>query len=188
MRGNSLTNTATPNFSRPPIGDGQQVADYGLEVYEEFIDISGGAQNIIPVIGAATATSLSGTCGLPLGAPYTNLVVDLYLADPNANDQPQGIKWLASFTDNSAADSNPAVGAFTFNTAGLGLVSGSKITITVSYTSDPRPIIGSFARAGSQTTINIENGPTTYGIQKSSTVNGTYTLYCHSRQRRRDLY
>jgi len=175
MRGNSLTNTATPSISRPPIGDGQQVADYGLEVYEEFIDISGGAQNIIPVIGAATATSLSGTCGLPLGAPYTNLVVDLYLADPNPASLPQGMKWLASFTDNSAADSNPAVGAFTFNTAGLGLVSGSKITITVSYTSDPRPIIGSFARAGNQTMINIENGPTTYGIQKSSTVNGTYT-------------
>ncbi len=176
MRGNSLTNTATPNFSRPPIGDGQQTGAYGLEVYEEFIDISGGAQYILPVIGAATATSLSGTCGLPVGAPYTNLVVDLYLADPNPASLPQGMTWLASFTDNSAADSNPAVGAFTFNTAGLGLQSGSKITITVSYTSDPRPIIGSFARAGSQTMINIENGPTTYGIQKSSTVNGAYTF------------
>ena len=176
MRGNSLTNTATPNSSRPPIGDGQQASGYGLEVYEEFIDISGGAQYIIPMIGTATATSLSGTCGLPVGAPYTNLVVDLYLADPNPASLPQGIKWLASFSDNSAADSNPAVGAFTFNTAGLGLQSGSKITITVSYTSDPRPIIGSYARAGSQTMINIENGPTTYGIHKSSTVNGTYAF------------
>ena len=58
----------------------------------EFIDISGGAQNIIPVIGAATATSLSGTCGLPLGAPYTNLVVDLYLADPNRERSTAGDK------------------------------------------------------------------------------------------------
>jgi len=174
MRGNSLTNTATPSqLSRPPIGDGQ--ADYnGLQVYEQFIDVSGGTQNIIPVIGAASATSLSGTCGLPLGAPYTNLVVDLYEADPEPANPPQGMKWLATFTDNSTADSNPAVGAFTFNTSGLGLTSGKKVTITVTYASNPQPIIAA-SRSGNQTTIYVKNGPTTYGIQKSSTVNGTYS-------------
>ncbi len=178
MRGNSMTNCSTPASSTPPLGDGYDGPSYGLNTYSQFIDTTGpeGALDILPVIGAGTtATSLSGTCGKPLGAPYTNLVVDLYQADPTPSAPPQGMKWLASFTDNSAADSNPAVGAFTFSTAGLGLTSGEQVTITVTYTSDPRPIIGSIARAGNQTTINIKNGPTTYGIQKSVTANGTYT-------------
>src|ERR1035437_6070155 len=52
MRGNSLTNTATPAFSRPPIGDGQGDF-YGQQVYAQFIDITGtnGTMDIIPVIG-----------------------------------------------------------------------------------------------------------------------------------------
>ncbi len=178
MRGNSMTNCSTPAGSMPPLGDGYDGPSAGLNTYSQFIDTSGpnGAVDILPIIGAGTtATSLSGTCGLPLGAPYTNLVVDLYEADPTPGGAPQGMTWLASFTDNSAADSNPAVGAFTFNNTGLGLTSGEQVTITVTYASDPRPIIGSIARAGNQTTINIRNGPTTYAIQKSATVNGTYT-------------
>ena len=96
-------------------------------------------------------------------------MVDLYEADPNVNNQPQGKRWIASFVDNSAADSNPAVGAFKFNTAGLGLTSGMKVTITVTYSSDTRPTIASVSRAGTQSTVKISNpGAGTYGIQKSS--------------------
>ena len=180
MRGNSLTNTAgNTGGSRPPIGDGQASAD-GLDVYTNFIDVSGvnGTLDIIPVIGAGTtATSLTGTCGKPLGAPYTRLIVDLYVADPDPAAPPQGMKWLASFTDNSAADSNPAVGAFTFSTAGLGIASGTKVTIAVTYSSDIQPTIGSIKRAGNQTTLSVTGGTgPTYGIQKSSTVNGPYTF------------
>ncbi len=178
MRGNSLTNTATTSASpspanRPPLGDGQSLAD-GMAVYANFIDVSGvnGALDIIPVIGGATTTtSLSGTCGKPLGAPYTNLVVDVYLADPDATHPPQGLTWKGTFTDNSAADSNPAVGAFTFDITSLGLAHGAKVTITVTYSSDTAPKIGSVARAGTQSTVKISNpGAATYGIQKSATV------------------
>jgi hypothetical protein len=176
MRGNSLTNSASSSGSRPPIGDGQNASD-GQDVYAQFIDVSGpnAFTDIIPVVGAGTTTTtLSGTCGKPVGAPYTNLVVDLYEAAPGT--VPQGKRWLGSFTDNSAADSNPAVGAFTFNTAALGIAHGTKVTITVTYTSDPQPIIRSLARLNNQTTISIKNGPTTYAIQKSATVNGTYSF------------
>ncbi len=172
MRGNSLTNTmdtsgSTGPASRPPIGDGQTEVD-GMDTYTNFINVSGGVTNIIPVIVAGTtATSLSGTCGKPLAAPYTNLVVDLYVADPNSTHPPQGMTWKGSFIDNSAADSNPAVGAFTFSTAGLGLSSGTKITITVSYVRETRPTISSVTRSGTQSTVKISNpGTATYGIAR----------------------
>src|SRR6266700_3392477 len=180
MRGNSLTNTAgNTGGSRPPIGEGQASAD-GLDVYANFIDVSGvnGTLDIIPVIGAGTtATSLTGTCGKPLGVPYTRLIVELYVADPDPAAPPQGMKWLASFTDNSAADSNPAVGAFSFSTAGLGIASGTKVTSAGTYSSDTQPTVGSIKRAGNQTTLSVTGGTgPTYGIQKSSTVNGPYTF------------
>jgi hypothetical protein len=176
MRGNSLTNTASAGLSRPPIGDGQNSSD-GRDVYARFVDTSGGYTALIPVIGAGTTTTtLAGTCGLPLGSPYTNIIIDLYAADPNPTAPPQGQRWLGSFTDNSAGDSNPAVGAFSFDITSLGIAHGTKVTITATYTSDPHPIIGSFAHTTGTTTVNIKNGPTTYAIQKSATVDGTYAF------------
>ena len=149
----------------------------GVDQYIQFIDATTGVGTMafIPVVGAGTtATSLSGTCGLPVGAPYTNLVVDLYEADPDPTHPPQGKRWIASFMDNSAADSNPAVGAFTFSTAGLGLTSGMKVTIAVTYTSDTQPKFASISRAGGQSTVKISNpGNGTYGIQKSASVSPT---------------
>jgi hypothetical protein len=180
MRGNSLTNTTSPYLTRPPIGDGQ--GDTGQAVYERFIDDGGNTLLLIPVIASANATTLSGTCGLPLqntnqfGIPYTNLFIDLYLADPEPANPPQGMTWLARYTENSTADSNPAVGAFSVSTAGLGLHSGSKITLTVTYTTDVRPVIQSVTHAGGQTTIKIKNGGAgNYGIWKSATATGTFT-------------
>jgi hypothetical protein len=167
MRGNSMTNCTSKVGTRPSLGDGNTE---GFNTYAAFMDLT--TLPSIPVIGGTTtASSLSGTCAPPLGAPYTNLVVDLYEADPNTADVPQGKRWIASFTDNSAADSNPAVGAFTLSTAGLGLTSGMKITIAVTYTSDTRPTIAAVSRAGSQSTVTIRNpGAATYGIQKSATL------------------
>lgn len=185
MRGNSLTNTANTTASpspanRPPLGDGQ-TSDDGMDVYTNFIDVSSSTLDIIPVVaGGTTTTTLTGTCGKPLAAPYTTLIVDLYQADPNPANPPQGQKWLGSFTDNSAADSNPAVGAFTFSTTSLGIAHGTKVTITVTYVDAGQPTIGSVARAGTQMTVKIKNpgtvnnpGSVTYGIQKSATVSPT---------------
>ena len=174
MRGNSLGGCAAQNSGVAPLGDGQTTGA-GQNVYAGFIDISGGAANIIPVFGpGTTTTSFQGICGQPVaGSPYTNLVVDLYeAADPTVNPYPQGKRWIASFTDNSAADSNPAVGAFTFNTTGLGITSTMKLTMTVTYATYTRPTIASVARSGSQSTVKISNPVLgNYGILKSATLN-----------------
>jgi hypothetical protein len=180
FRGNSFTNTVTPYGGRPPIGDGQTAVD-GLYIYTNFIDVSGinGTVDIIPVIGATTTTtSLSGTCGKPVGAPYTRVIVDLYQADPGAPaNLPQGLKWLGSFTDNGPEDSNSAVGAFTFNIASLGIAHGTPVTIAVTYSRDTQPTLGPITRAGNQTTLGVTNGfgPATYAILKSSAVSGPYS-------------
>jgi hypothetical protein len=177
MRGNILTNTIGGNQTgslRPPVGDGQDPAN-GLNLYNKFIDTTGGNLPIIPVISTASATSLQGTCGLPLNQPwnvYTNLMVDLYEASPDV--VPQGMRWIASFKDNSAADGNAAVGAFTFNTTGLGITSSTKLVITVTYSKDTAPTIASVSRSGSQVTVNVNNpGVATYGIQKSAALSPT---------------
>jgi hypothetical protein len=177
MRGNSFSNTTTPSGNRPPVGDGQDASN-GMPIYANFIDVSGtnGLLDIIPVIGGGTTTnSLTGTCGQPLGPPFTRLVVDLYAADTAA--VPQGKKWLGSFTDNSAEDSNPAVGAFTFDTTALRIARGTPVTMTVTYSRDTRPTIGPIARTGNQTKLSVTGatGPN-YGIQKSSTVKGPYSF------------
>jgi hypothetical protein len=172
MRGNSITNSTSVSGSSAPLGDGQTTAD-GLDQYSEFIDVSGGASVINPVITAATTTSLSGTCGLPLHAPYTNLVVDIYQADP-VSSIPQGLHWLGTFTDNSPADSNAAVGAFTFNTTGLGITSGTKLTIAVTYTSTVRPTITSVSKAGNQSTVAVSNfGQVKFALQESAAASPT---------------
>jgi len=179
MRGNSLRGTTAFLGGRPPIGDGQSLAD-GQNVYGGFIDISSSTADIVPVIGGGTTSStLAGTCGKPApGSPYTRLIVDLYEADESP--VPQGKRWIASFTDNGSLDGNAAVGAFSFSTAGLGLTSGMKVTITVTYSRDTRPTITSTSRVGNQSTVNVTGGtgpgPTViYGIQKSGTINGAYS-------------
>jgi len=181
MRGNSLSNcwaqvNAGPQTS-PPFGNGQSGAESGANTYAQFIDTTGagGTLDFIPVIIAGTtANSLSGTCGKPISAawvnPYTNLVVDIYEADTTIPTAPQGKKWIASFTDNSAADSNPAVGAFTFNTTGLGLA-GKQIVIAVSYLRYTQATIASVARSGSQSTVTLNNIDLgNYGILKSAAL------------------
>jgi len=179
FRGNSLSNCVSWTLGTPPLGDGQTAAG-GLNIFTNFIDVSGpnGTLDIIPVIDAGTTTTiLTGTCGKPLGAPFTRLIVDIYVADSTSGAPPQGQKWLGSFTDNSAVDSNPTVGAFTFNLASLAIAHGTQVTIAVTYSSDTQPTIGPITRAGSHTTVGVRGstGPV-YGIQKSATVNGSYLL------------
>ena len=166
MRGNSLVN----NVALPM----DEVA--GLTTFEKFIDTAG-ANPITPVISAATTASLTGTCGLPL-AGVAQVVVDVYVADPegDTNAVPQGKTYLGSFTDNSAADSNPAVGAFNFNTTSLGINSGSKLTITANYLKAVgAPTIASIARSGGNTTLTFSGGTGPYDVLRASTVNGSYT-------------
>ncbi len=177
VRGNSLVNTTTPTSGAPPIGDGQTSSD-GFDIYTNFVDVSGanGTLDIIPAIGGGTTTNfLIGTCGKPLGAPYTRLIVDLYEADATSGAPPQGKKWLASFTDNSAADLNRAVGSFKFALPAGLVASGEMVTIAVTYSSDTQPILGPIRRDGNQTTLTVTGGTgLTYGLFESPVVAGPY--------------
>jgi hypothetical protein len=166
LRGNSLVNnTALPMDET-----------LGLSTYDKFIDTT--APNpITPVITAVTTASLTGSCGIPLPG-VAQVVVDVYEADPEGDlaTVPQGKVYRGSLTDNSAADSNPAVGAFTFDIASLGLSSGTKITITANYIrTAAAPTIASVARNGSNTTLTISGGAPNYFVERASAVTGPWT-------------
>lgn len=166
-----------------PIGDGNDSISESANIYSGFIDVNGtnGWNDLTPVIATGTTTTtLLGTCGQPADPSYTNRFIDLYEADGTAGAPTQGKRWIAGFQDNSKADLNPAGGAFTFNTAGLGITSGMKLVITVTYTKDTRPLMQSVSRAGNQSSVTVTGGTgmgpkITYGIQSSSSAGGTYS-------------
>lgn len=163
----SLRRNELVNNTRLPLDPAE-----GAAVYNKFMN-----EPFKPVITDLT-TSLSGTCGTPVGDPYTRLIVDVYLPDPEGDSvsDPQGKTWLASFLDNSSADSDPAVGAFTFNLETVGaIVSGTKLTIAVTYSGDTQPQITSATRSGGNTTLTLSGGTPNYNIERASVVTGPYT-------------
>jgi hypothetical protein len=170
MRGNSLVNTMSTSGTTPPLGNGSDPSD-GQDWYDNFINIT----NVTPVINTnSTATTLMGTCGTAIGAPFTNLIADLYLSDPlgDAAGIPQGKTWLAAFALSPAA---AAAGTFSFDISSLGL-SGKSVTLTVTYISNSPPSIGAISRTGDQTTLTVTGGTgPIYGIKQSSIVTGPYT-------------
>jgi hypothetical protein len=177
VRGNSLVNTTTPSATRPPLGDGQNTAT-GSDTYTNFIDVSGinGNLDIIPVIGpGTTTTTLSGTCGKRT-ARTMRVVLDLYEADTTPGSPPQGKRWLGRFAENSAADSNPVEGAFTFNIAALGIAHGTQVTIAATYIIDPSTIT-SVRHSGGNTILTMSGGAPPYDIYRAPTVDGSYTLF-----------
>ncbi len=169
MRGNSLVNTMSVSGTTPPLGNGSDDSD-GQSWYANFMN----SASIIPVIDtSSTAATLMGTCGTPVGAPFTNLIVDLYASDPlgDAAGIPQGKTWLAEFVDSAEA---AAAGTFAFDITSLRL-SGKTVTLTATYSSDAQPTLGAIQRAGNQTTLSVTGGTgPIYGIKQSSVVTGPY--------------
>ena len=108
------------------------------------------------------------------------MVIDVYVSDPEGDTAtvPQGLRYLGSFTDNSAADANATVGSFTFNTSGLCLASGTKLTITATYLkASSAASVTSVSRSGGTTTLNISGGTGPFNILRASTVTGPYTSF-----------
>jgi hypothetical protein len=103
------------------------------------------------------------------------VVLDLYQADTTSGAPPQGKTWLGRFAENSAADSNPAEGAFTFNIASLGIAHGTQVTIAATYIIDG-PTICSVSHNGGNTTLTISGGTPPYDILGASTVTGPYPI------------
>src|ERR1044071_9400776 len=113
--------------------------------------------DIIPVIASnSTAADLIGQCASTNGSVYSNIFIDVYVADlegwTNGQEQAlfeltdnatytngfaQGRTYLGTFVDNGPLDRDPAVGRFNFNAYSLGLTAGTPITVTANYSQDP---------------------------------------------------
>jgi hypothetical protein len=163
MRKNSLVNCVNP-----PIDESQ------LTYFNKFMDASVTAK---PVISAAsTVSTLVGTCSSNK-PPYNRILIDLYISDPegDAAGDPQGKHYLATYEDNSGADSNPVVGAFSFNISTLGLAAGTNVTLTANYRAAEQPTISAISVSGTDATLTITGGLPTYDIQRAADVGGPYS-------------
>jgi hypothetical protein len=195
IRGNKFAN----NFSSYNPNDAT-AGNYTNNWNRYFPDVD----NKKPVLSASTITTLNGTFNAPTNSA-TNIVIDVYLPDPQS--QTNGAKFdyaffggtagpgfvegrthLGSFLDNGPYDSDPAVGAFSLNIAGLGLAHGTKVTVAVVYSKWARPVVTSITHSGSSTTLTWSGdngGPfnvvgaggasSGFGVQSASSLAGPWT-------------
>jgi hypothetical protein len=168
-----------------------------------------GYYSLYPVISPSSTTArLIGTAPAN-NATYPYLIIDVYRPDPEGlvnglvvpdpfltNGWVHGKTYLGSFTDNSSADRDPAVGSFAFNTCSLGLTNGALITISANYSKDPpgthnarvltslfsNPVnvsagvvITSVSRSGSTFTINWCGGVGPYTLQRRLLISDAWT-------------
>lgn len=169
------------------------------------------ADTIPTLSGSSTITSLIGSTLPPyLPQNYTNIMIDVYQADPEglANGAlfggvsfptgfPQGKKYFGGCLDNGPYDSNPAVGAFTLNTTKMNIPPGTKVTVTATYCSFVRTAFTGISRSAGTTTltwtnpngreanggpyVNANGGPTGgFGIQRASSILGPWTTVAYT--------
>jgi hypothetical protein len=158
MRGNVMVN------DYPPFNPDDPTASRFVNWWSNFVayaaDPSIPDASIPVVSGGSTISTLSGTF-LPPSHGYTNLVLDLYVPDPQGltngilfalpsfpSGFVQGKTYLGSFLI-----PNPASGAFSLDISGLGLAHGTKVTAAITYSSFARPNITSATRTGNSTTL-----------------------------------
>lgn len=155
LRGNQLVGNNIPPFS---FADG---TGYYLNAFTNYFAPFMDTAQVVPTLASNSSQAyLIGTCATGV-APYTNVVIDLYLADDEGwtNGQKfqlselaaldpvtqavrydgfaQGQSYLGSFVDNGPQDLDPTPGRFAFTIAGLHLNSPSRVTITANYLADP---------------------------------------------------
>jgi hypothetical protein len=150
MRGNVLVNNGLVPFDYADFQFGRVAAFTNYSA--PYMDTTG---PIIPALSVASSGGLLvGSCAPGTGS-YTNIIIDVYLADPEGiangrafqmielmpdgvtNGFPQGKTYLGSFVDNGPADGDPAVGAFSLNIASLNVPSGALVTVAANYSADP---------------------------------------------------
>jgi hypothetical protein len=164
VRGNTLVNNNLAPFSYANGYGSLVTALYNYDA--PFMDESMVTQmtypsqpggEIIPILSSNSTTfNIIGACAPTNGGPYSNIFIDVYVLDPEGwsngmlflfseltdsstftNGFAQGRTYLGTFVDNGPLDSDPAVGSFNFNAAGLGLAPGTRITVTANYSQDP---------------------------------------------------
>ncbi len=180
MRGNVMVNNF-PAFN-PDDSSASKFLNW-MSNYMVFTLESPDPTNAVPVLSdSSTITTLSGTFLAPTNG-YTNLVLDLYLPDPEGLVNGalfgypsfggtsgwgfvQGKTYLGSFQI-----ANPASGAFSLDISGLGLAHGTKVTAAITYSSFARPNITSISHEGTNTTLTWSgdnSGPHAMGTQDTS--------------------
>jgi len=152
FRGNRMVNNGIAPF---PYANGSGFQYDAFTNYESAYMSTEG--DIIPSISTnSTVADIIGTCASTNGSAYSNIIVDVYVLDPEGwtngqafalyeltdystytNGFPQGKSYLGSFVDNGPYDRNPTVGSFNFNAAALGIAQGTAITVTANYSADP---------------------------------------------------
>ncbi len=153
LRGNVLINNNIPPFSYAD-GLGGQLNNF-TNYSAPYIDTTL-TNGIIPQLSTnSTQEHLIGSCGLGV-PPYTNITIDVYLADPEGwtngqafvyyelmdpitfafNGFPQGRTFIASFQDNGPLDRDPRPGFFDLNLSSYNLGSAF-VTVAANYSADP---------------------------------------------------
>jgi hypothetical protein len=197
IRGNVFVNNFPTFNPDDPFNSASQFVNWWNNYVADVPDPT----NAIPVLSpASTISTLIGTFGVPSANGYTNLVLDLYLPDPEgqangaAFDSPsfggtngwgfvQGKTYLGS-----CLIPNPASGAFSLNISGLGLAHGTKVTAAITYSAFARPQLTGITRTNGITTLTwtgSNGGPFTsataggpssgFGVQRASSVTGPWT-------------
>jgi hypothetical protein len=154
LRGNQLIGNNIPPFSFAD-GTGGNLQDF-TNSCAPFM----ATNDVIPVLATnCTQAHLLGTCALPV-PPYTNVTIDVYLADPEGWTNGQKFQWselsytdpvtsqtaydgfaqgktyLGSFVKGGPLDANPSAGNFDLDVSGLNLSPGAFVTITANYSGD----------------------------------------------------
>jgi hypothetical protein len=200
VRGNVFVNNF-PTFNPDDLGgSAAHFVDWWSNYIGYAVDTPG-ATNAIPTLSTnSTISTLVGTFGATTTNGYTNLVVDLYLPDPEGEangaqfDSPsfggtngwgfvQGKTYLGSYVI-----PKPASGAFSLNISGLGLAHNTKVTAAITYSAFAPPDIKRINRTGTATTLvwtGGNGGPFTsstvgapssgFGVQRASSLSGPWT-------------
>lgn len=197
VRGNKLLNNNLPPFSYADGGGGQllnyknYMAPYmNTAVGPQFVNFAG-ETNPIPVIDpASTVKKLIGTCPPGVGS-YTTVIIDVYYQDMQGwtNGQAfvapelfdgsayygfaQGGEYVGSLEDNGPLDSNPAVGAFSFDVSALNIDPAKLITITANYSADPAGTSNGRVHTGD---FSMPVQPAPWFLGDLASVGGTRTV------------
>lgn len=200
VRGNVMVNNF-PTFNPDDVaGSASHFVDWWSNYVAYSVDLPD-PTNAIPTLSTnSTISTLSGTFGPITTNGYTNLVLDVYLPDPEGQANGalfdpvsfggtngwgfvQGKTYVGSYVI-----PNPASGAFSLDISNLGLAHNTKVTVAVTYSAFARPNITSITHSGGNTTLawtGDNGGPfisssfgsasSGFGVQRASSLAGPWT-------------
>jgi hypothetical protein len=173
--------------------------------YAAFTNTTPDPTNAIPALSSnSTVSRLIGTFAAPTTNGYTNLLLDVYLPDPEGETNGaqfqiptfggisgvtsgwgfvQGKTYLGSYVI-----PNPASGAFSLDISGLGLPHNTQVTAAITYSAFARPYVTSITRTNGSTTLAwtgnnggpflsaTAGGPSSgFGLQRATNLSGGWT-------------